>query len=306
MDCDIVAPRGSGTQFFSGTSNVSAREISILNAGGDINIHNPGPISSAGPTTATVDEVLKWLKGANFRAIYRLSLEARMAETGTWLIATFEFEEFVRKKGTVVWATGLRSTIAVGSGKTILAASSIQHLEVVFPDRTETAIVYAFLRYSESLSLLNIIAGLLDQLVRSHSIAFAHILPTYQHSKKYGDELSCSEAVEALKGILSLFSDVFIIIDGLDEVDDGTKDGVLRFLASLQAHVLITCRPLDHFQRHHTPHALHISVQAQTRDIDIYVAQRIQESAVLSEILSKNPAIAGMLRALVKEKSQGM
>ncbi|KAF6755934.1 hypothetical protein DFP72DRAFT_1045286 [Ephemerocybe angulata] len=105
MDCDIVAPRGSGTQFFSGTSNVSARDISILNAGGDINIHNTGPISSAGPLTATVDEVLKWLKGANFRAIYRLSLEARTAETGTWLIATFEFEEFVRKKGTVVWAT---------------------------------------------------------------------------------------------------------------------------------------------------------------------------------------------------------
>ncbi|KAF6755935.1 ankyrin repeat-containing domain protein [Ephemerocybe angulata] len=176
----------------------------------------------------------------------------------------------------------------------------------MFPGRTETAIIYAFLRYSDSLSLLNIIAGLLDQLVRSHSIAFAHILPTYQHSKKYGDELSCSEAVEALRGILNLFADVFIIIDGLDEVDDATKGGLLRFIASIQAHVLITCRPLDHFKRHHTPHALHISVQAQTRDIDIYVAQRIQESAVLSEILSKNPAIAGMLSALVKEKSQGM
>ncbi|KAF5340755.1 hypothetical protein D9611_007499 [Ephemerocybe angulata] len=298
---NTVAPRGhldSTQNFFTGASNVSARDISIVNAGRDIiNIHSAAPMSGAG-AEATVDEVLAWLKGANFRAIHRLSLEARMEKTGTWLVATFEFGEFVRKKGTVVWATGLLP-------RQHYSAISIEHLEDIFYGQN-IAIVYAFLRYSEKLTLHDIIAGMLSQLVRSDTTAFTHILPTYQRSKKFGDVLSCSEAVKALKGILGLFSDAFIVIDGLDEVDDGTKDGLLRVVTSLQAHVLITCRPLDLFKRRHTPHALHIPIQAQTGDIEIYVTERIKESTVLANILSENPTIAARFSTLVKEKSQGM
>ncbi|KAF6753235.1 hypothetical protein DFP72DRAFT_849249 [Ephemerocybe angulata] len=291
-----------GAQFFSGASNITARDITVKNAGRDmINniIVNPAPIS--GPE-ATIEEVTKWLQGANFRAIYRLSLETRMANTGTWFIATLEFGEFVRQKGTVVWATGLP-----GSGKTILASISVEHLEDTFSNRADVAILYAFLRFSEEPTLLQIIAGLLTQLVSCHSIAFSHLLPTYQRAKRHGDELSCSEAVKLLKSVLGLFSDTFIVIDGLDEVDDTIKGGLLNVLTALHAHILLTCRPLEVFMRHHTPCALHILVQAQTRDIEVYIAGRIKENgAKLAFILSERPDIAERFAALVKETSQGM
>ncbi|KAF5332459.1 hypothetical protein D9611_005351 [Ephemerocybe angulata] len=293
MDVDL-----GGSQFFSGPSHVTARDISTQNAGRDMIIVNPAPIS--GPE-ATVEEVTAWLKGANFRAIYRLSLETRMDNTGSWFIATFEFETFVKQKGTVVWATGLP-----GSGKTILASISVEHLEDTFSDRADVAILYAFLRYSEKPTLLQIIAGLLTQLVSCHNIALAHLLPAYKHAKTHRDELSCSEAVKHLKGCLALFSDAFIVIDGLDEVDDTTKDGLLDVLTSLRAHILLTCRPLELFMHHYTPRALHILVQAQTRDIEVYVAERIKESAKLAFILLEHPDIAERFTALVKEKSKGM
>ncbi|KAF5332805.1 hypothetical protein D9611_005252 [Ephemerocybe angulata] len=221
--------------------------------------------------------------------------------TGTWLIATFEFGEFVKQKGIVVWATGLP-----GSGKTILASISVEHLEATFSGRPDVAILYAFLRYSEKHTLLQIIAGLLSQLVSSHAVALTHILPTYQRAKKHRDELSCSEAVRALKVIVSLFSDTYIVIDGLDEVDDTTKDGLLRVLTSLQAHILVTCRPLELFMHRHTPQALHIPVQAQTRDIEVYVTERIREGTKLEAILKANPAVSDSFTRLIKEKSQGM
>ncbi|KAF6753251.1 hypothetical protein DFP72DRAFT_1130783 [Ephemerocybe angulata] len=294
---DVDQPQG-GPQVFSGASNITARDITVHTAGRDmINniIVNPAPIS------ASIEEVTAWLKGANFRAIYRVSLEARMDNTGTWFIATFEFGEFVRQKGTVVWATGLP-----GSGKTILASISIEHLEDRFSGRTDIAIVYAFLRYSEKPSLLQIIAGLLTQLVSCHKVAFSHLFPSYQRAKMHRDELPCSEAVRLLKSVLGLFSDTFIVIDGLDEVDDTTKDGLLDVLTSLHAHILLTCRPLELFMRRHTPSALQIPVQAQTRDIEVYVAKRIKQSTRLFSILSENPNIAERFTAIIQEKSKGM
>ncbi|KAF5332475.1 hypothetical protein D9611_005348 [Ephemerocybe angulata] len=172
MDPDLQVARDrmdvdqGGAQFFSGASNITARDITVQNAGRDmINniVVNPAPIS--GPE-ASIEEVTAWLKGANFRAIYRLSLETRMDDTGTWFIATFEFGEFVRQKGRVVWATGLP-----GSGKTILASISIEHLEVRFSGRSDVAILYAFLRYSEKPTFLQIIAGLLTQYIKMSSHA---------------------------------------------------------------------------------------------------------------------------------------
>ncbi|KAF6753254.1 hypothetical protein DFP72DRAFT_427271 [Ephemerocybe angulata] len=293
MDVD----RG-GPQFFSGASHISARDITVQNAGRDMIIVNPAPIS--GPE-ASIEEVTEWLNGANFRSVYRLSLEARMDNTGTWFIATFEFGEFVRQKGTVVWATGLP-----GSGKTILASISVEHLEEKFSGRADIAILYAFLRYSEKPNLLQIIAGLLTQLVRGHRVAFSHLLSTYLRARIHQDELSCSDAAKLLKGSLNLFSDAFIIIDGLDEVDDPTKDGLLDLLTSLDAHILLTCRPLELFMRRHTPSALHIPVQAQTRDIRVYVTKRVTQSTRLFSILSEHPDIAEKFTALIQEKSKGM
>ncbi|KAF6753277.1 ankyrin repeat-containing domain protein [Ephemerocybe angulata] len=224
-----------------------------------------------------------------------------MDDTGTWFIATFEFGEFVRQKGTVVWATG-----HPGSGKTILASISIEHLEVRFSGRSDVAILYAFLRYSEKHTLLQIIAGLLAQLVRCHPVAFSHLLPTYKHADVHKDELSCSDAVKLLKSSLGLFSDTFIVIDGLDEVNDTTKDGLLKVLTSVHANILVTCRPLDLFMRRHTPRALHIPVQAQTRDIEVYVSERIKDSTRLASILAEHPDIAERFTALIQEKSKGM
>ncbi|KAF6761397.1 hypothetical protein DFP72DRAFT_1165822 [Ephemerocybe angulata] len=304
MDSHLQVARGrmdvdqGGPRFFSGASHVTGRDFSVRNAGRDMIIVNPAPIS--GPE-ASIEEVTAWLKGANFRAIYRVSLEARMDNTGTWFIATFEFGEFVRQKGTVVWATGLP-----GSGKTILTSISVEHLEDMFSGRTDVAILYAFLRYSEKPTLLQIIAGLLTQLVRCHGVALSHLLPTYLRAKRHRDDLSCSEAVKLLKESIGLFVDVFIVIDGLDEVDDTTKGGLLDILTGLHAHILLTCRPLELFMRHYTPRALHITVQAQTRDIEVYVAERIKQGPKLVLMLSEHPEIAENFTALIKEKSKGM
>ncbi|KAF5332472.1 hypothetical protein D9611_005347 [Ephemerocybe angulata] len=58
--------------------------------------------------------------------------------------------------------------------------------------------------------------------------------------------------------------------------------------------------------RRHTPSALHILVQAQTRDIEVYVAKRIAQSTRLFSILSENPDIAERFTGIIQEKSKGM
>lgn len=248
----------------------------------------------------TREEILSWLDGSNFRAIHRVALSTRMNGTGTWFLETFEFGELVKGKGVIVWGTGLP-----GSGKTILASISIEYLEDEFSGRHDIAIVYAYLRFSDHPKLRDIIAGLLGQLVKAHEAVFAHMKPIYRRYKEAGDDLMGSDAIELFREIVELLSKVFVVIDGLDEVDDHVKEALLSALASMRVNLLITSRPLDLFTCH-TPNAFQVSIQARTEDIEIYVRTRIGQSARLKAILRGNENLVCELTERIKLKSQGM
>lgn len=249
------------------------------------------------------EELLKWLDGhdSDFRRIYRSALTARLAGTGVWFIRTRHFRRFVEGDGTIVWGTGLP-----GSGKTILASTSTEHLEVTFRGREDVAVVPVFLLYSEKIPLRDVLIGMLCQLIRSHESAYSCLLPVYGRHKVLGDRLSELEASAMLGDIVKRFTKVYIVVDGLDEAEDRVKAGLLRILASLGANALITCRPLDLFKDRYTPAALHIPIKADMRDIAAFIADKISESPRLQMILEDNQPLRDLLNARIMESSKGM
>ncbi|KAF6753233.1 hypothetical protein DFP72DRAFT_902290 [Ephemerocybe angulata] len=291
-------------QFLSGAQNFGIGQASFTTVAGN-RITNIYAASGAAVDVSNLEELLKWINGPEFRAIYRANLARRMPQTGNWFFGRFEFALFVREKGVVLWVTGLP-----GAGKTVLASIIIEYLEEA-PSTLENCknavTVYAYLRYSERFTLHDILAGLLSQLVRSHDVVFEWIKTTaaYRNHKKLGDICTAADALELLRGAMRLFSRVFVVIDGLDEVDDMVKEGLLNAIPTLQANFLITSRPLEMF-RCQVPDAVEISIQANLEDIALYVEETIKMSSRLKSILKDDIELKKRLQSQICEKSQGM
>ena len=89
------------------------------------------------------------------------------------------------------------------------------------------------------------------------------------------------------------------------EASEEVKDGLLEALGSCGVNLLLLSRPLDLFT-HHTPEAHFLSVQAQTEDIRLYVADHIKRNSRLKAILQGKPDAAEKLSTRIKEKANGM
>ncbi|KAF6751434.1 ankyrin repeat-containing domain protein, partial [Ephemerocybe angulata] len=245
-----------------------------------------------------VDKILAWLKGPDFLRIYEEALSQRLSKTGVWFIESEEFRQFVEGRDVIVWGTGMP-----GAGKTLLSSTSMEHLREVFEDHQGIAIICAFIRYTEKLSICDILVGLLRQLVDRHPCASRHMGCVYTRNQKM--ELREQGLVKALQDIIGLLSKVFIIVDGLDEAEDAVKDALLRTLPTRGANVLIMSRPLELFTSC-LPDALHISIEARTEDIDRFIDDQIQLNSRLRAVVRGDPTLVEKLKARVRESSKGM
>ena len=182
---------------------------------------------------------------------------------------------------------------------------SIDFLEKRHQGLPNILVLFAFLRYSQPLSLRDVLAGLLSQLVMASENALSYMQPIYARETGKGADLSQDDMVVALKDIVQLLTKVFVAIDGLDEADDELKDGIVEVLPPLGFNILITSRPLPLY-RQQTPNALHVAIQARTEDIALFVSAQVNRSARLKTILKGHPELTEQLSSRIKQKSNGM
>ncbi|TEB24208.1 ankyrin [Coprinellus micaceus] len=224
-----------------------------------------------------------------------------MANTGTWFLELPEFKMFSDRKGTIAWITGMP-----GSGKSVLAAIAIEYLEKHNIASKDLGIAFAFIRYTESRTLRDILSSLIAQLVEGSYMACSLIHSFYSQSiAKEGAELLESDMIEGLEKIAGALGVVHIVIDGLDEANDQVKDSLLEVLVTSKTNLLILSRPLDLYI-HHTPDALFVSIQAQTADIELYVTDQVKRSSRLNAVLQGRPELVKELSTRIKEKANGM
>ncbi|KAF6757680.1 hypothetical protein DFP72DRAFT_1168025 [Ephemerocybe angulata] len=309
MDGEVLssqAPNQQGNiEFFNAAQQLSIGTVTTTIVSGNctyhvtvVNNNNYGNSPSTEGAEVPLEEIVAWLKGPKFLRIYEEALGQRLSNTGVWFIESEEFRQLVEGKDVVVWGTGMP-----GAGKTVISSFSLERLKEIFKGQEGVGIVGAYIRYTERPPTRAIFAGLLSQLVKDHPCAYHYMRHIYIQ-KDRGD-LSDLDMVKAFQDIVGLLSKVFLIIDGLDEADDGVKDDLLRALPSLGANVLITSRPLELYSPR-LPHALHVSIEARTEDIDHFVEEKIKSSSKLQAILRGKLALTEMLKARIRESSRGM
>lgn len=196
--------------------------------------------------------------------------------------------------------------LSISSGTKLLhRAIVVEHLEERFQAQ-DVAVGFAFLRYTEPHTAMEVLLALLRQFTQAHDGVLSVIRPIYERiTAKEGAKLNESDILTILREIASFLSNVYVVLDGLDEASDEVKDRLLPVLASSGVNLLILSRPLEMYT-YHTPDATCLFIQARTDDIGLYVEDQVRGSARLQSILRGRPELVKLLCDRVKEKSDGM
>jgi tetratricopeptide (TPR) repeat protein len=155
------------------------------------------------------------------REDYHCALQKRAESTGQWFLEDRVISNWVtysddKSANPIVWVYG-----GPGFGKTILSATTIQHLLECTASPHERKLVYFYCNSSDSRkqSLLSILSALLAQVVHCLPSRPAQLYSRYMESRIYGRNriTIADEPLSLLKSLAAMMKGLFIVIDGIDE-----------------------------------------------------------------------------------------
>ncbi|KIM87085.1 hypothetical protein PILCRDRAFT_64497, partial [Piloderma croceum F 1598] len=213
-----------------------------------------------------------WLCSLNFNLRQADILSQRTEGTGQWFLKSDEFQSWKLSAGSeILWCKGIP-----GSGKTILSAIAIDHLQRALPDES-IAIAFVYCNHKEQATqnLRELIAGLLKQFIQRHPVISASVNSLYDKHHRMSTRPNLDELKEVLRMEVDRYSKVFIIIDALDELVERGRGRLIKEVQSLaNVRLLITSRPLAVIEQILLGEKS-IDIRAHEEDVRKYVKHRI-------------------------------
>jgi ankyrin repeat domain-containing protein 50 len=200
-------------------------------------------------------KILEWLAPPEYSSSHNQAREKCQPGTGRWLLKSSLFSEWIRGSSSKLWLHG-----GVGCGKTVLCSTIIEHIKGMnasdaMPSKAvDVAYFYFSFDLTPSHDSGSIAKALLAQLC-SGSLVPPSLKALYE--KLQPSRAPTRDLLEALVSILgsrkaaeskSPPRDVFLILDGLDEVPYGSsRDTVLELVKELEksgphVHILVSSR----------------------------------------------------------------
>jgi ankyrin repeat protein len=249
--------------------------------------------------------VQAWLEPTDFEAQsseFHRHLSSQAPGTGLWICETSKYQQWENSsEHGSLWIKGVP-----GAGKSVIAASMIQHLQ-----KSEgTPILYFFFRYiiSANRRPRSLVRDFLAQLL-PHSVRLQATLQPLITSPL--DDFSDERLWEHLLAGLSYVNKAYCVVDALDEMELLPKDGFLNRLNTLATFrpaalkLLMTSRPKQHLQstlRHAS--IVHISLEDDLvgKDISLFLSYRLKILLPYDE----NHELRSSLVDAISERSNGL
>ncbi|KAF4990936.1 hypothetical protein FDECE_14196 [Fusarium decemcellulare] len=206
------------------------------------------------------------------------SIKLRHPTTGVWLTWSHAFTTWLETPGSRLWLNGIP-----GGGKTILAGAVIQ--EVLTRSSSDIGAAFFFCDYKNEATLMpvNILGAIASQLALQRDDAF-DLLQNYYCDLHPAQALNQVPDVDELRATITkmctLFKQVIVVIDGLDECGDNTYS-VLESMTELAASTTNTTTALFSRDEWNIRTSLQgefkeISIEAHKEDIELFVRAEME------------------------------
>ncbi|KAH6894759.1 ankyrin repeat-containing domain protein [Coprinopsis sp. MPI-PUGE-AT-0042] len=292
------SPTASGSALISGVESAQIHGGTFHLAGRDVVHHHT---YNYGPQMASVDvlKILNSLSLPNSRDIQLDTLAKATDGTCIWLTKGEMFVFWI-KHGKILWGIGIP-----GAGKTVLASIVIHYLEgLENKSGGIICVAYVYLRYSEPFAVRDILESLVKQIVERHVDLIPLIEALYARLKKERTKPSQQDLVEVLEGFVRHGKTLFFVLDALDEMRAEDRPILLRFLASLDAKLFITSRPLEPLQKQFH-YARVFSIAASPSDLNLHIKNFLRRSPEVVALI-EGTDLEEQIAETIHRKSGGM
>lgn len=224
-------------------------------------------------------KVISFFLRHNPQQNYEMSLKLRHPRTGLWLIGLPQFQTWLSTPDSKIWLSGIP-----GAGKTVLAGSIVE--AALSRGAKDVAVAFFFCDYKEERTPLpvNILSALAYQIAIQREEAYVML---EQYYKDLNPEIGLPRnptihgLQHTIRHMTSLFQQVYIVVDGIDECGDSTED-VLDTLCDVAGHVDNIFMALLSRDEHHIRERLEyeytgLQIEAHTVDIMEFVTSEIED-----------------------------
>jgi len=248
-------------------------------------------------------KIQKWLQPTNHTDVsseFRRHLASQAPGTGHWICDTLKFEQWQTSENHgSLWIKGVP-----GAGKSVLAASMVDHLK----RDDENPVLYFFFRYiiAANRTSRSLVRDWLAQLLPYSSRLQAILQPL---SSNELENVSDEQLWGHLLAGLSSVQKAYCVVDALDEMQLDNK--FLQRLNSLagfrpgSVKLLMTSRPKEYLQSSlRDTSIVHISLESDAvgKDITVFVSHRLRTALPGAD----HEELRGSLASTISTKSRGL
>ena len=212
----------------------------------------------------------------------------------------------------IEWLEGKKKTLFCpgipGAGKTMITSIVVNHLKTSFPDdKTGTAFLYCIYKRQDSQDVGDLLASLLGQLAVQQPMVPKSIRELYgKHRKGEKPRLSQDEIRKELCSIVKAYSQIFIVIDALDECKtDRIRNELLSEIYKLQEgsdiRLMVTYRPSIIVERPSS--VTELGIRGHEEDIEEYLSSRMSD---LRSVVKDNNELQLKIKAHILALVDGM
>ncbi|KAK7966055.1 uncharacterized protein PG986_000332, partial [Apiospora aurea] len=215
--------------------------------------------------------VLDWLSSFDYAGEQSSYFRRHQARAGQWLLKSAQYQKWTNTRKQLFFCEG-----PPGSGKTFLTSILVNDLCDRIPAGGSTAICYIYCSIRQQKKLDDLLACLLNQLARNQTLLPRSVLDLYERSENGRTRPSVEGIRETLLSVVPSYSRVFIVVDAIDECQEG--DGcrprfiseLLNLHTKLGVNVLVTSRFVPEIKTRFGGSTTQ-EVRATTEEIECYI-----------------------------------
>ncbi|KAI1360217.1 ankyrin repeat-containing domain protein [Xylaria arbuscula] len=264
----------------------------------------------------TTQEVLDFFaRKIDNRSVFDMHKYRRHPLTCIWFTENQAFQEWQKTPGSKLWVSGIP-----GAGKSVIASVIIAECLQSTPSNHNStfrpnALAYFFCSYrdAETQSIINILSSLASQVARQDERAFRMLHGYHEDLRSHSHvpgEPSEKRLVKLLVQMSSLFDQLYIVVDGLDECGD-EADIVVQTLSRLSQdsnHITMALLSRDELYIHEQLEQtfVHIEVEAHTEDVELYVAAELEQRITSRKLRLRDVSLKDEIVSQLVKGARGM